>query len=53
LCLNDSADACVAELDRWTRPGWRVVAGSGCPIAEPPPYADTAVRGCLVLEFAG
>ncbi|HET9649963.1 MAG TPA: hypothetical protein VFP34_17250, partial [Microlunatus sp.] len=53
LCVNDSADSCVAELDRWTRPGWRVVANSGCPIAEPPPYAGTLEGACLEVEFAG
>lgn len=53
LCLNDSAASCAAELDRWTRPGWQVVPDARCPIAEPPPYADPARRGCLVLEFVG
>lgn len=53
LCLNDSADSCVAELDRWTRPGWQVVPHADCPVAEPPPYADTAQRACLMLTFTG
>lgn len=53
LCLNDSAGACAAELDRWTRPGWRVVPDVVCPVAEPPPYADTAQRSCQLLEFTG
>jgi len=53
LCLNDSADSCAAQLDRWTRPGWRVVPNAPCPVAEPPPYAGTAQGSCQVLEFAG
>lgn len=53
LCLNDSAGSGAAELDRRTRPGWRVVPDAGCPVAEPPPDADTAERGCQLLEFGG
>ena len=53
LCLNDSAESCAAELDRWTRSGWRVGPDADCPVAEPPPYADSAERACRVLEFAG
>lgn len=53
LCLNDSADSCAAELDRWSRPGWRVAPDADCPVAEPPSYADTTARDCLLLEFAG
>lgn len=53
LCLNDSADSCAAELNRWTRPGWRIGPDAGCPVAEPPSYADTTDRTRLVLAFAG
>ncbi|WP_420120219.1 hypothetical protein [Nakamurella sp.] len=53
LCLNDSAQSCRAQLDRWTRPGWQIVPGATCPVAEPPPYADSTVRDCVVLEFRG
>ena len=53
LCLNDSAAGCVADLDRWTRPGWSAEPDGTCPIADPPAYADSTVSSCIVLGFAG
>ena len=51
MCVNDTVERCTEQLQRWTRPGWRPVDGSSCPISEPPPYADSAQRSCTILEY--
>lgn len=53
LCLNDSAGSCRSRPDCWTRPGWPVVPRAARPVAEPPAFAGSTVRICLVLEFPG